>query len=93
MFEMENLGYKFFLTTGTYASLACKHSSVFCLSHKSDNFILYFSSHDVNLCLPPDLGDPRDQPQSGFFLEAGEVGVFKALAMMTATAKGKSKKQ
>ena len=82
MFEMENPGYKFFLTTATYASLAFKHSSVFCLSHKSDNFILYFPSYDVNLCLPPDLGDPRDHPQPGFFLQAGEVGVFKALAMM-----------
>ena len=90
---MENLGYKFFLTTGTYASGLQALQCILCLSHKSDNFILYFSSHDVNLCLPPDLGDPRDQPQSGFFLEAGEVGVFKALAMMTATAKGKSKKQ
>ena len=45
---------------------------ILCLSYNSDNFILYFSSHDVNLCLPPDFRGSSDQPQPGFFPEARE---------------------
>ena len=56
------------------ASLDCKLSSVFCV-FLSANFTLYYPSHEVNSCLPPDFGGHMTSRK-------GDKGEYRATVFM-----------
>ena len=75
MMWTENLCYKLWSDdhyTSKESSLACKLSSVFCVFyHNSDNFILYYSSHEVNPCWLPHFGSHVTSRNQGYFSRQG----------------------
>ena len=51
----------------------------FCLSHNSENYILYYLTHEVNLCLSPHFGGHVTSLNQGLFLKAREGNLGKRL--------------
>ena len=71
---METLDYKFVLMTATHFKVILSNfeSLILCFSHNSENFILYYLTHEVNLCLSPHFGGNVTSLNRVFFFSKQE---------------------